>query len=203
MRFFYKNTEIWQIADEVREKFGGNRFPIDPEYIWEISLKKEIRPSRDLGGRGTEAMLHGDFDVIAVDADKYENSSFNYRIRFSIAHEIGHYFLHCQSAKYPKFQDVAEWLKYYEELEDSDYGWAEYHANEFADRLLVPPDLLKTELQAAWDSMPSNFDKNIIRVPAGDEYFAKQVNRKFDVSADVIARRLKHEDLWPPEKFNR
>lgn len=203
MRFYYKTAEIWKIADDVRQKYGGDLFPVDPEYIWEISLQKEVRPSRDLGGRGTEAMLHGNFDVIAVDADKYENSSFNYRMRFSIAHEVGHYFLHCQTDKYPKFRSIDDWLNYYENLDDSEYAWAEHHANEFAGRLLVPPDRLVAELRQAWDSLPSHIDRDKIRVPDADEYFAKLVNRKFDVSADVIARRLKRENLWPPDAFGR
>lgn len=203
MRIYYKNTEVWAIADKVREEYGGGKFPVDPEHIWEFGLGREIRPSRGLGIRGTEAILHGDFNVIAVDADKFDNPAFHQRIRFSIAHEIGHFFLHCLSGKCPRFQSVDEWLAWYDNLDDNDYRFLENHANQFAGRLLVPPDRLRTELQVAWDNLPGDLDQNIIRLPEGDEYFAKLVNRRFNVSASVITRRLKHEDLWPPDKFAR
>jgi hypothetical protein len=192
------------LADSVRqEHWGSDICPVNIEHIWENSLKKELRPIRGLAGRGTEAFLFGDLNTIAVDEEKFLSDSHNNRMRFSIAHEIGHYFLHCSIAGTLKFNSVEAWMRFYDGLSDDEYKWLEWQANEFAGRLLVPPPALKSILLQTWEALRNHEDQELIRSPAVKDFIASKINRSFAVSADVIARRIGAEDLWPPDKFGK
>lgn len=207
MRFIYNREQICKIADDVRQKYcGSNEAPVDVELLWE-DLGGEIRPVKGLGASGTEAVLYGDFKVIAVDYDKFLNDSYHYRMRFSIAHEMGHYFLHCDESTRKRFSNPEEFYEYYNNLDVQEYKWGEWHANEFAGRLLVPLQSLHNACQKGWDELLHNLtagvDINTLRSDSAVDYFAKNINAPFQVSADCIAHRLRGEDLWPPDKFGR
>lgn len=207
MGFYYTREEICRIADDVRGQYcENNDAPVDVEVLWE-SMGREIRPGKGLGVNGTEAVLYGDFQVILVDYDKFLNDSYYYRIRFSIAHEIGHYFLHCRGQEKNLFSSTDDFYAYYQNLDDREYKWYEWHANEFAGRLLVPLHSLQESVVKGWDNLvanlPENVDRNVIRSDDAVDFFAKNINAPFNVSADCIARRLRAEKLWPPENFGR
>lgn len=73
------------------------------------------------------------------------------RVNFTLAHELGHYFLHRKA--YPQGfqcgqQDVVRW--------DSEYGQVEYQANVFAANFLMPLDDYRRQIAAGDDV---DFDK--------------------------------------------
>jgi Zn-dependent peptidase ImmA (M78 family) len=83
------------------------------------------------------------------------------------------------------------------EMPEKEYGLLEFHANEFAGRLLVPIENLKTQFAAVLDDLESNGFK---RQQLSDEhvsYLCVPLARHFAVSQDVMERRLSKEKLWP------
>ena len=121
------------------------------------------------------------------------------RVRFSIAHELGHFVLHRDVYQNIAHASVEDWIEFVQRVPEDQWGYMEQHAYEFAGRLLVPRDRLKAELQVhvqaaegagftAWDTSGD----------AALEYVAGPLARVFGVSSQVIEKRLTREGLWPP-----
>lgn len=65
------------------------------------------------------------------------------RLRFSVAHELGHFHLHReyhQGLKFIDFDQFKRWI-----MDHRKNNRMEDQADEFAGRLLVPPDVLREE----------------------------------------------------------
>ncbi len=125
--------------------------------------------------------------------DRWQN-----RIRFSVAHEVGHLILHadlCQAFR-PATRD--EWIEFVQTVDNDEYFIIEQQAYEFAGRLLVPRDMLLTELKIVKPKVEEAKRKlpNIGESPLR-EYVAVAVCRRFGVSDQVILRRIEREGLWP------
>ena len=92
-----------------------------------------------------------------------------------------------------------EWFDYISAIPDTEYGWVEWQAYEFAGRLLVPPGPLRGAVQTAIRAAEA---AGYTDWPAADEaaldYIATRIAPKFGVSVEVIAKRLRVEELWPP-----
>lgn len=128
---------------------GANRFPVDVE-----SLARDF--SHDLYPDDPITLIKGDsikgIDGCLAKAPTgkkgwgiiYNNSmGSDGRIKFTLAHEFGHYLLH--RLQYPDGiecgeQDFVRW--------DSEYGQIEYQANEFAATLLMPLDDYRRQIDA-------------------------------------------------------
>ena len=76
------------------------------------------------------------------------------RLRFSLAHEIGHLFLHRKAFEEANIGDVAHYLEWINDHNGRKYS-IEREANEFAGRLLVPVE----SLQQCFDQMLPEFDR--------------------------------------------
>ena len=117
-------------------------------------------------------------------------------MRFSFAHELGHYHLHQKEIAANRFQTLAEYKRWAGDR--SVYQSAEYQADEFAGRLLVPIEVLNRE-----------YDEQCQKVKAGNpdwrqiegmrEYIAKKIAPRFGVNHQVIEVRLDREGIWPAE----
>src|ERR1700722_8444970 len=90
---FIEQQEIWRIADEFRTRvWPSNKIPIDILEIVEFELDLEIRPiSRLKEDNDIDALLLGNWKTIVVDQVQYMDERYASRLRFSMAHEIGHY----------------------------------------------------------------------------------------------------------------
>jgi hypothetical protein len=84
--------ELCKKADEIRSKYWQeNLLPIDMEKIIELRLGLDIEPMYGLFSMiDTDAWLKMDLTGIVVDYDSYMNDKFANRLRFSLAHELGH-----------------------------------------------------------------------------------------------------------------
>jgi Zn-dependent peptidase ImmA (M78 family) len=191
-------------ADQFRNRYLADVTPpFDVESVVEFDLNIRINPIRGIKDRyDIDALLLSDFSTLIVDEGEYMDERMRNRLRFSFAHELGHLCLHQRVYAACRFQNADEWLEFSQTIADSDYGWMETHANEFAGRLLVPPDLLKGELDTAWTSAQSILRATkVTKTRLADyakDYIATAVAKQFGVSAEVIARRLDREKLWPP-----
>jgi len=164
-------------------------------------LKLYIDPEHGLMQKtDMEAYLRSDLAGIAVDYDHYMDEKFANRMRFSFAHELGHFFLHKDMYAVIVFESAEEWKEILQSLPDTEYRNFEYQANEFAGRLLVPREDLNHEIGNALDVLKRN---NLMEFLKVDPYavlsrISPQLAKPFGVSTDVIETRVRREDLWPP-----
>lgn len=206
---FIKVEEIIRAADGFRKQYWPHdTIPIEIFEIVEFELGIEIQPIYNLKEAGdVDALLLGDLKTVAVDQNEFLNDRAQNRLRFSIAHEIGHLVLHHNIFSKIAFSSIEEWITFFQQISEDQYYWIEQHAYEFAGRLLVPRERLIEKLNDAVAMAKSaGFDAWDTSGDSTRQYMANGIARHFGVSAQVIERRLLREKLWPPTqegRFNR
>lgn len=148
---FIKIEDIRKSADEFRARYWPqNTIPVDIFEILEFGLDIEIRTILNLREAGdVDALLLGDLKTIVLDQHDFLNDRAQNRLRFSIAHEIGHFVLHSDIFSKIQYTSVEEWIDFFQKIPDDEYTWIEQHAYEFAGRFLVPSDKLVEKLNEA------------------------------------------------------
>ena len=121
------------------------------------------------------------------------------RIRFSIAHELGHFILHKEIIDAISFNSIDEWKESLNNIPGWFWSKIEKQANEFAGNILAPRDFLLRVILNYKDKL--ELAKNIIPNDLGSirEFLAIPLAKRFDVSQDVIRIRLEREDINPYE----
>jgi Zn-dependent peptidase ImmA (M78 family) len=195
---------VWKKIGELRagyEVLGENRTPIDVFTFFEVDLGLDPIPFDNLAAKyRVEAAIKADFSGIYLDAEQYSlmergpDWKLN-RLRFTVAHELAHFFLHQALPKAADFASQASFARW-----TSNYGGhkytAEQEANEFAGRLLVPEARLAAlfeEFAPQAEALVPNFMSS---GPLRDK-FAEKVAPKFGVNSQVIAIRLDRDGVWP------
>jgi hypothetical protein len=195
-------VSLWNIADETRKKYWPeSTLPVNTEEIVEFRLRLNIEPVKSLLSTvDIDAYLKRDLSGIVVDYDCYMNDKFANRMRFSFAHELGHFFL--QRDLYTKFGiDSPEgWKDFILNVPENEYKSFEWQANEFAGRLLVPYLELKSEVKKVSKILKEN---NLVPFLEMDpdavlSRISPTLCKPFGVSTEVIEKRVKREGLWPP-----
>jgi hypothetical protein len=193
---FIDRSQIWREADGFRERYWqSGTIPVDVLTIAEFELGLEIRPvSRLREEEDIDALLLGDWQTLMVDQRHYMDDRYLSRLRFSVAHELGHYVLHRSIFEQIPRRSIEEWVRFTLNLPDKEYGLLEYHAYEFAGRFLVPYAQLASEFELAVSQVErSGLKRSELRDERHIGYLAKPIAAKFAVSGEVIERRL-----WPP-----
>jgi hypothetical protein len=191
-------ASVREHAEEFRTRYVD---PVDflPVPIIEIvELKLKLTPIpifRLLEEIDIDGFLTKDLMSICVDRDVYENPRKENRLRFTFAHEIGHLVLHRKEIQLCRFRTPADWIRFRDDFEEDDLSWFELQAYEFAGRLLVPRNPLTQEIE-----MLSKKIREYKKLARGNEEqiiqaVSRLVCKKFGVSADVIARRIKSEKI--------
>lgn len=108
----YNFKYIWQKADSFRDKYWpSGELPINIHDIIDLDLDMEIRSiSRLRELTGFDALLLGNLKGIIVDQEDYMNDRMENRMRFSLAHEIGHYILHPDVYRNLPYTDEDGWM---------------------------------------------------------------------------------------------
>jgi len=117
------------------------------------------------------------------------------RLRFSVAHELGHYILHRDIAagvKFKNFDQFAAWTNGYHGQQYT----LEHAANEFAGRLLVPPERLIAEFEKFKANLAKLFSDSA-NIAYLRHSFANAMRGVFEVNDQVIETRLEREGIWP------
>ena len=113
------------------------------EKVIEIRIGLDIEPIHGLLNLiDMDAYLTMGLTGIVIDYDCYMKEKYSNRLRFSLAHELGHYVLHREIYKKMIFTTPQEWKDFIDYLPESEYGSFEWQANEFAGRFLVPYEAL-------------------------------------------------------------
>ena len=129
------------------------------------------------------------------------NDKFANRMRFSFAHELGHYFLHKEL--YTKFgvDSLGDWKEFILNVPENEHRNFEWQANEFAGRLIVPFPELAAEMKRAKKILEDN--KLIPFLKKDPDAVLSRISptlcKPFGVSTEVIETRVKREGLWPPK----
>jgi hypothetical protein len=199
---FIPKERIWQEADGLRAaRPAGRSLPVRILDLAEFDLGLDLVPVDGLREQlDIEALLMGDLRSILLDKRAFMNQRLEYRLRFSVAHEIGHLILHRDIYAGLKHATAIEWFDYISAIPEVEYGWVEWQAYEFAGRLLVPPEPLRESFQTSVQTAEAAGYTNWLAAgEAALDYIATRIAPKFGVSAEVIAKRLRVEKLWPPK----
>lgn len=199
----HDRESVWDSVEKFRDKyFAGksNLLPVDVLTLAEIELGLNVIPFDDLFEKyGIDAALTQDFSGLYVDAESYivwDKGPLwkQYRLRFSVAHEIGHYVLHRENVEEQRFQSFEQFYRWTRTYAGEKYS-LEQCANEFAGRLLVPRNRLEQHLSHMIEKIESVMPEwrtsaEFLRM------FASTVNNRYGVNAKVIEVRLEREGLW-------
>ncbi|MHB8067631.1 MAG: ImmA/IrrE family metallo-endopeptidase [Desulfobaccales bacterium] len=199
-----KKSKLWNLADDNRLMYWPeNQLPIDMEDIIELRLKLDIEPMHDLLNLiDMDAWLKIDLSGIVVDHNCYINDRYANRLRFSLAHEIAHFYLHKDIYSGFQFSSLNEWKYFMINVSEDEYRNFEWQANEFAGRFLVPREYLKARIDQAIEFIKN--DSRLIEYLKQDpdailSRMSPFIRKPFGVSDQVIVFRVQSEELWPPE----
>lgn len=199
---FFKKSEIQGEVDAFCGKYKIDRqqVPLDVELIVEADLRLELRPEANLFKRTEmDALLTSNRKTIMVDLDRFTKKNLQNRLRFTIAHEIGHYILHEDIYKHVKFGSVEDWLNFFEEFPQIEYRKLEWHCDEFAGRLLIDADLLRKKFDEARAKLKGTDWEKVDPLPVYVvEAMATEIAKFFGVSELPVMIRLESTGIWIP-----
>jgi len=176
--------------------------PIDIEYVAECNYKIHIVPFAGLLQEyGIDGYSASDFSAIYVDEFVYNQRPT--RLRFTVAHELGHRVLHEKYLSMLKFSSVNHWIEVIlNNLDRSDYEKMEYQANAFAGLVLVPQDHLKVRFKNLLHMLTTLIEEAKSNGLARNDYLdtviytiADELSSEFEVSLDVMIIRIKSASL--------
>ncbi|MGI8437748.1 MAG: ImmA/IrrE family metallo-endopeptidase [Chthoniobacterales bacterium] len=167
----------------------------------EVDLRLDPIPFDDLTAKyRVEAAITADFTGIYLDAEEYALMERGpawklSRLRFTVAHELAHYFLHRELPQKEHFASLPDFARWTENYGGRKYT-IEQEANEFAGRLLVPESRLRSlfeDFAAEAERLVPNFmQSGTLR-----DKCAERMAPRFGVNAQVVAIRLDRDGIWP------
>lgn len=195
--------QLRKLADQIRQEYWPEDIlPVDTVKIVELRLRFDVELVIGLlSALDMDAYLKTDLSGIVVDHDCYMQDKFANRLRFSLAHELGHYFLHKNVYSELPLYSIEDWKDFILNVPEAEYGAFEWQANEFAGRFLVPYDKLKYRVEEAL-GMIKEWGLNEFLRKAPDAVLSRVspfLRKAFGISEQVIVLRVKRENLWPPE----
>ncbi len=179
-------------ADQFREKYWDKSIPVDIEKIVSIKLRMDVIPISGLKDDfDIDAFITSDWSGVYIDLKSLTNDRLINRLRFSLAHEIGHYVLHKEI--YESFGIIlaADFYQYHELLPQEEYSKLEIQAFIFAGYLLVPREILEKEKELAMKKVKdiNQFDKDTLQA-----YLASYLSRKFGISFEAMQSILNFDN---------
>ncbi len=198
---YYSYEDLRRRADEFLAKLhSAGTIPIPIQQIIEFQLGIDIVPMQGLHGLiETDGFITSDLKEIYVDQFVYDSRPGRYR--FTLAHEVGHSVLHRDLFRARHFHSIDEWKAFMNAIPEKEHGWLEYQAYAFAGLVLVP----KAPLAAATESCVTMIRGEGIDLEENWDFvwsrIASFVGKPFEVSGEVIERRLQKDDI--PDSFKK
>jgi len=172
--------------------------PTPIEEIVEFDFEIELIPIEGIKDElSVDAFLTNDLTTIYIDA--WVLQFVPTRLRFSLAHEIAHYWLHQVLYDSTRIASVADFRRAQEAIGPKEYRWLEWQANTFAGLILVPPHHLRFEFghsvrrATAMGLTPTDLG----RYPARQRLIERLAER-FVVSEQTMDIRLERDGLLEP-----
>lgn len=186
--FIGKNA-IKNKADFFREKYWGDKIPVDIEKIIDVKLKIDIIPVPALERLcNTDALISSDWQSIYVDEERFNDERYQNRLRFSLAHEIGHFILHKEIYSGFNISSFEDFYNFINEIPGDQYGYLETQAHKFSSFLLVPRDKLLDVRKNILNKFkqPKIINCNNIDSELLNSYIAGPIGKIFGVSSDSM-----------------
>lgn len=193
---YYSKTELQSHAAKFLEKHNPTfEIPVQIEFIIESDFGMDIVPVPGLqSGFDIVAFITQDMKEIRVDEYVYLNRLNRYR--FSLAHELAHRILHPGLWDKVHFSDIETWKATIEEsIPEKEYGYIEFHANFFAGQVLVPTNELNDKYEECILRVREAGLDPTDEVSGAIDVIESHLGRYFEVSREVIHRRLQHDNL--------
>jgi len=184
-------------AEEFLEEFHRERsLPVPIEEIVEFDFELEIIPLEGiLDDLEVDAFLTSDLKRLYVDAFVMKHRY--RRFRFSLAHELAHYELHRPLYEEARIASVRDWQLLQDSISEENYAWFEFQANSFAGLVLVPGEELRKQFQAATRAArQAGLSEATLSSEAGKAHIARWLAGQFEVSEQVIEKRMEKDGLW-------
>jgi Zn-dependent peptidase ImmA (M78 family) len=172
--------------------------PVPIEQIVEFDFDIQIIPVPGLQRvHEIDAFSSQDFEAIMIDRSVMESHS-PYRYHFSLAHELAHAVLHRDVQRQLSFKTADDWKRAVASISEKDREWFEWQAYSFAGLFLVPNAALRNSLaDAVGAAEKQGFSLRQYPDPSKD-YVCSFLGRTFEVSSQVISKRIDKDGLWPP-----
>ncbi|HPN36008.1 MAG TPA: ImmA/IrrE family metallo-endopeptidase [bacterium] len=199
---FLTDDRIKAIAEQFRSRLEIKIIPVPIDAIIERELGIDIIPIPGLQKAfEIEGFITSDFSSIYMD-DYMFDKKYYFRYRYTLAHEIGHMILHKKYFKNHIFQSIDEWKTFIAELDPRDHSKMEYQSYVFGGLLLAPPKELAELYSAQLIETSSLVDQAKRSGLARNDYLeyaiehmANALSPSFEVSIDVIKKRIRADHL--------
>ena len=189
---FLSDKDIKKKVNLFRKKYWGDIIPVNIEIIIEEKLSIEIIPVPGLKLQcNTDAFISSDWKSVFVDNKKYMDESYYNRLRFSIAHEIGHLVLHKELYKSLGIESLEDFRDFLSNVDGKHYGYIETQANKFANHFLIPREILEKERKLILINYKEIADIDSRQV---NGYIATPLGKKFGVSMEAMEIALNSEN---------
>ena len=168
----------------------------------ELDLRLDLIPYDGLKNDfGADAAILADFSGFYIDGEIFDRidvirgSQLN-RLRFSIAHELGHLFLHRELFESANIQTPDHLLDWLNEHDGRKYEF-EREANEFAGRLLVPVETLRECFDRMLPAMDEKYGRHtwVLNSEIRSKT-AEMIAPRFGVHPIAIETRFDREGIW-------
>jgi len=202
---YLENKEIAKHADDFLQKHHQNKsIPIPIEEIIDLDFNIDIIPLPGIQNLcDVEGFISPDFKAIYVDEYVYNNRP--YRLRFTLAHEIGHLVIHKEKLSQIRIDPtdtVGSWAKFLNEIDGGDHSKMEYQGYIFGGIVLVPPNNLLEQFHANLPMVEPLIEEAQGAGASRHNYLSYAIDQMatilspiFDVSTDVLTRRITSDKL--------
>jgi len=169
--------------------------PIPIAAIVEFGFEMDVVPVPGLHDAfDIDSSISNDLTTIYIDEYVFKKRPARYN--FSLAHELSHRLIHSDLFREQlSFASLAEWKSAMMSIPPDEYGWIEWQAYSLAGLILVP----SRHLAAVYSRAELSAAKAGISLRDIDAQAAKAVcaniAKEFQVSGDVIRKRLKFDDI--------
>jgi hypothetical protein len=193
---FLPYDQLRGIAAEFLQKHHkSGEIPVPIERIIELELGLDIVPMPGLLNEfDVDAFITSDLLEIRVDQQIQARQPNRYR--FSLAHELAHLLIHRDVFSQLTFSTIAEWKSAMRLIPDEEYAWIEWQAYSLGGLILVPPQPLSdafadriNEAKRAGITL-KDMDKRLQMI------IESNIAKCFEVSREVITRRMDKDGLW-------
>ncbi len=184
---YISNLIILNKANKFRQKYWDNSLPINIEKIIDVQLQIDIIPIHRLEKIcNTDALITSNWKSLYIDKNLFDDERRENRLRFSLAHEIGHYVLHKDFYTSLKIKSFEDFYKFLDLIPTNEYGYLETQANKFAGYLLVARERLKEKLDKELIIIRKNKELDNIDKTLLKSYLAIPLAKEFGVSQEAM-----------------
>ncbi|HAM87970.1 MAG: hypothetical protein US83_C0001G0088 [Candidatus Falkowbacteria bacterium GW2011_GWC2_38_22] len=186
---YIKKDVIKIKADTFRKMYWNDSIPVDIEKIIDVKLGIDIIPTPDMMKLcNTDALISSDFTSINVDNDWYNDERNMNRLRFSLAHEMGHFVLHKDIYGSFKIESLDDFYNFIENISQQTYRSMEWQAQTFASYLLVPRDMVRSVYKKIYDEVrqSASMDFSNIEEEFLNDLMSVPMSKEFGISAEAM-----------------